>query len=321
MSFLYYFRQVQASNFVINKQTMKRYFFLAILSMQIMIAGAQSPSFTGLQPLSTDSIHVYFSEGYKERAAVISARMHKAMDYYSMLLKSKPTVTLLVLAETDWKNFTSFPVYGMPHYKDDQTLVVAAHDNAFWKSFLPPLDQLKPELRKQIEKVYSNTDGSITMQPFFDLLALHELGHAYHFQDSLNMQRKWLGELFVNMLLHTYVAENEAASLPALTLFPQMVIAAGTSGYVYTSLKDVDERYNEIGMRHAKNYGWYQSRWHAAAASIYDTAGKDVVIHLWKALSAKKERMDEEALINYLETSEVKPVASMIRNWDASIIK
>ena len=46
------------------------------------------------------------------------------------------------------------------------------------------------------------------------------------------------GELFCNILLHTYIAENEPEQLSALTVFPQMVIAGGTDGFVYTSLSD-----------------------------------------------------------------------------------
>jgi hypothetical protein len=49
-------------------------------------------------------------------------------------LGSKPEVTLLILNHEDWNKHTSFPVYGMAHYTDQKTLVVASSDNAFWKS-------------------------------------------------------------------------------------------------------------------------------------------------------------------------------------------
>jgi hypothetical protein len=75
---------------------------------------------------------------------------------------------------------------------------VAAEDNALWKSFIPPSEQLPPSLAAQIKEVYSK-DDALTMQPFFDLLALHELGHAFHQQAGLTMQRKWMGELFCNI--------------------------------------------------------------------------------------------------------------------------
>ena len=53
--------------------------------------------------------------------------------------------------------------------------------------------------------------------------------------------------------------------------------------------EDVDERYEEIGQRHAKNYGWYQCRWHKSAGDIYDAGGKNLVVKLWTAFKQQKE--------------------------------
>ena len=176
-------------------------------------------------------------------------------------------------------------------------------------------------MRDPIKKVYSLPDGSLSMQAFFDLLAIHELGHAFHMQAGLTMQRKWLGELFVNILLHTYIAENEPQQLPALTLFPKMVVARGTNGFQYTSLKDIEERYDEIGQRHPQNYGWYQCRWHAAAATIYNAGGKQLLIKLWDALEEQKEILNETALATFLETRVDKTVAGVMRDWEYEITK
>jgi len=41
------------------------------------------------------------------------------------------------------------------------------------------------------------------------------------------MQRLWMQELFCNIMLHTYIAENEPQNLPALELFPEMVVSGG----------------------------------------------------------------------------------------------
>jgi hypothetical protein len=213
--------------------------------------GAQN--YSGLSNLSGTRINAFYSPGYESRARSISERVDKAMDYYRELLNVKPQVTLLVLSVDDWPKYTTMPVIGMPHYNNDSVLVVAAHDNPFWKSTVPPLDKLPASLAEQVRETYKNLAGELSMQPFFDLLALHELGHAFHMQTALNVQRKWVQELLVNILLHTYVAENEPGSLPALTVFPHMVISNGTTGFLYTSLKDVHERYNEIGSKYPNN--------------------------------------------------------------------
>ncbi|HQW92376.1 MAG TPA: hypothetical protein PKY28_04715 [Ferruginibacter sp.] len=294
---------------------MKKVIFLSMAAILFLVNTGNTQPFDKLNQLKDHAVQVYYSSGFESRASSITKRVDKAMAYYRQLLDFKPAVTLLVLSQADWSTYTNFPVYGMPHYNNDKTLIVAAEDNAFWKSFLPPLNQLTPEIRKQVETVYRRPDGSLSMEAFFDLLALHELGHAFHFQGKLNMQRKWMGELFVNILLHTYIAENEPASLPALTLFPQMVISNGTKEFTYTSLEDVEERYDEIGKQHAKNYGWYQSRWHAAARTIYDAAGKSVCRNLWNAFNEKKERMTDEQLVIFLEKSADKSVADLVKNW------
>ncbi|HRO06697.1 MAG TPA: hypothetical protein PLE75_08440 [Ferruginibacter sp.] len=293
---------------------MKKIMLLGMISL-FMVAVSNAQDYKDLQALNTSSLKVYYSKGYDQRTQAIAQRVQHAMGYFEQLLHSRADVTLLVLSETDWPKYTSMPVVGMPHYKNSKELVVAAHDNALWKSFIPPLNELPESLATQIKNTYKTEDGTLSMQPFFDLLAIHELGHAFHFQAGVQTQRKWMGELLVNMMLHTYIAVHEPQSLPALTVFPKMVIAGDTTGFKFTSLEDVHDRYDEIGSQHPKNYGWYQSRWHQAAAEIYDAEGVPAVQHLWNALKSQTETLSHDALITYLEKSQSTGVARMIRNW------
>ncbi len=299
---------------------MKKIFPSLVIALSLFHS-ATGQSFDTLVELKNHAAKVYCSPGNEPRANTIATRVDNASMYYQQLLGFKPDVILLVLTAADWSTYTSFPVYGMPHYNDDKTLIVAAEDNPFWKSFLPPLEQLPPDFREQIQTVYKNEKSQVSMQAFFDLLALHELGHAFQFQGGLNMQRKWMSELYTNILLHAYLAENEPESLPALTLFPRMVIAGGTKEFTYTSLQDLEARYNEIGQQHPKNYGWYQSRWHAAAGSIYDAGGKKVGRQLWDGFKREKKMLTDEQLIAFLLTITDKSVADMMTNWDRETIK
>ncbi len=289
--------------------------FIFMLYVLLLAKPVNAQSYDQLNNLPGHFVQVYYSTGFKERASIIANRVDNAMVYYQQLLDFRPTVNFLVLDTSDWSKYTSFPVYGMPHYKNDKTLIVAAVDNPFWKSFIPPLDQLPADLRSTIQDVYKNDNGEISMQAFFDLLALHELGHAFHFQGGLNMQRKWLQELYVNMLLHTYIAENEPAALPALSLFPNMVVGSGSKEYKYTSLKDIEDRYDEIGKQHPKNYGWYQCRWHLAAGKIYDAGGKPVPGKLWQVLKTRQEHMNDEKLAVLLSAVNIT-LGDVMKNWD-----
>ncbi len=272
--------------------------------------------FDGLKKMDNDSVNVYYSDGYEERARTITPRVNNAKKYYVQLLGLDPKFTLLVLAESDWFKYTDFPVYGMPHYKNDNTLVLAAHNNDFWKSFIPPLDQLPVALREEVLSAYKDEEGNVTMQPFFDVLALHELGHAFHLQAGLNLQRRWMGELYVNILLHTYIAEMEPESLPALIVFPRLVLSSGSGEYKYTGLSELEDNFELIATQHPKNYGWYQSRLHFAAGVIYDKAGKEMPKKLWDALKSADQKLSDEEFLRLLDHNGASVVADVIRDWD-----
>ncbi|HLG38589.1 MAG TPA: hypothetical protein VI461_02935, partial [Chitinophagaceae bacterium] len=258
--------------------------------------------------------------GHDERARQIATRVENVMTWYNDLIKFKPSVSLLILSKTDWSSYTKFPMYGMPHYRGDSILIVAAEDNEFWRSFLSVKD-LPEEIRKQAKQVYGLRDSSVSMQAFFDLLAIHELGHAFHNQGKLQVQRKWMGELFCNILLHTYIAEKEPGQLAALTLFPKIVVSGGIKNYKYTSLQELEEKYDEIGQQYPQNYGWYQCRWHAAAAAIYDTDGKTAFQRLWTTLKTEQVKLDDASLAELLQTKVAKSVAGVLLRWERDMVK
>ena len=283
------------------------------ISLPALLAAQNYDSLNHLDGYQTK---VYYSNGTNERAKIMASRCDKVVQFYKKQIRFEPSVTLLILSPQDWSKYTNFPVYGMPHYNDNKTLIVASDDNDFWKSFIPPISQLPGQLADQIISTYSNKNGDLTMQAFFDLLAIHELGHAYHNQGKLTMQRKWMGELFANILLHTYIAENEPELLPALTVFPKMVVAGGKSELKYTSLKDLETNYTEIGQKYPKNYGWYQSRWHIAAGNIYNTGKVKTFKKLWVTLKSNNEVLDNAAFASLLSRKVHRSVADVLLKWD-----
>lgn len=260
----------------------------------------------------------YYSSGQQERARSIAVFMESAGNYFQQEIGFTPKATLYILAPKDWKFAAAQPlqnVYGFPHNVDSGRLVIAAEDNDFWRSFLPPVDKLPPAIAAQITKAYGKPDGTYSMMPFFDLLALHEMGHSYTSQARLKMHRYWMGELFVNIMLHTYVAEKQAQLLPALEAFPNTVIAAGTAEYKFTSLEDFEKLYPTLGMG-PKNYGWYQCRLHSAAKDIYNAGGKNVLNKLWDALKKHQEEMTDEEFINMLNKEVHSSVANVYLKWN-----
>lgn len=277
---------------------------------------AFAQSIEGLNQLEGHKTKTYYSTGAKVHAETMAKRCDNVMSFYKPLINFEPTVTLLVLSPEDWSKYTKFPFYGMPHYNGG-TLVVASEDNDFWKSFIPALDQLPKDLAHKITTTYSDENKTLTMRGFFDLLAIHELGHAFHNQGGLTMQRKWMGELFANILLHTYIAENEPQLLPALTLFPQMVIATTKkTDLKFTTLNELETNYDLLGQEYPVNYGWYQCRWHSAAGTIYDDGGTEAFVKLWDALKTQKDPVDDAAFAKILLEKVHRSVANVPLKWD-----
>lgn len=260
----------------------------------------------------------YYSPGSEARAKHIAGFMENAVQYFQEELGFTPRAKLYILAARHWKDIAAAPVrdvYGFPHNIDEGRLAIAADDNDFWRSFLPPMDKLPALMVARITKAYGKPDGSHSMMPFFDLLALHELGHSYTAQAGLKMHRHWMGELAVNIMLHTYVAEKRPDLLPALETFPDMVVSAGSAEYEFTSLEDFERLYVTLGMG-PKNYGWYQSKFHSAAKDIYNAGGKHVVIKLWKALKQHQEVMTDEEFVGILKNEVHISVANVYLEWN-----
>lgn len=275
------------------------------------------------EPLPLEELKVvnqtfYFSSGHEERAKNIATFMEHAVNYFQREIKFTPKTKLYILAPQHWKDVAAKPfhdVYGFPHNIDHISLAIAAEDNDFWRSFLPSIEKLPLPMVEQVKKAYGKPDGSLSMMPFFDLLALHEMGHSYTTQAGLKMHRNWMGELFVNIMLHTYVAEKQPELLPALETFPNMVVGAGTTDYKFTSLEDFEKLYPTLGMG-PKNYGWYQSKLHTAAKDIYNLGGKKVLKKLWKALKKHQENMTDEEFITMLKKEVHPSVATMYLKWN-----
>jgi hypothetical protein len=295
----------------------KNFLSLTLFTLQCYSSLIFAQQYKELAELDDYKTKVYFSTGNDVRAKIVAERMDKVLEFYTKVISYEPEVTLLILNPTDWPKHTTFPVYGMPHYDDKRNLlIIASENNDFWNSFIPPVDMLPKELSDKIKTTYVDENGNLTMQSFFNLLAIHEIGHAFHFQAGVNVQRMWMGELFCNILLHTYIAENEPEQLPVLTVFPQMVIAGGKEEYKFTSLTDVEERYEEIGQQYPKNYGWYQCRWHSAAGDIYDAGGVEAFVKLWNAFSEQKEKLNDEDLAAFLTVKVHQSVADVMLKWD-----
>lgn len=273
---------------------------------------------SNLKKLKGFTQEYYYSVGHKESALNLAQFMEDAGSFYKAELGFTPEIKMFILAPGDWKTYAAPPlhgVYGFPHNIDRVRLAVAAEDNDFWRSFLKNPDELPNGLKERVTAAYGTAGGKYSMRPFFDLLAVHEMGHSYTSQAGLKTQRHWMEELLVNIMLHTYVAEKQKNLLPALETFPDMVVNAGSTTYKHTTLADFETLYPTMGMG-PENYGWYQSMLHSQAKKIYDAGGKIVMKKLWKMLKDNQKEMTDEEFAAMLLKDVHPSVANVYLKWN-----
>ena len=184
---------------------MRRFY---IQTIGLLLAGftvtAQSTSFDSLVHLPSTHLQVYHSKGRASRAGEIVPRVEKAMSWYVDHYGFKPRVTLLILTEADWPNYTSFPVYGMPHYDDKETLIVAADDNVFWRNNLPELSLFPDSLAQAAKQGYGEDPIRNTMY-----------GVDFDYRNDFPRMTKWLNKLpfYSTRAMSSISAYGEAAVL------------------------------------------------------------------------------------------------------------
>lgn len=255
---------------------------------------------------------VYASAGVEQQAYHIGTRCQQAYHFLRDTLSFPAEASALVLSASDWSLYATFPVYGMPHYSDERTLVIAGENNGFWRSFAPPPEILPPFVAAAFQAAYGQRDGSIDLTSFFNLLAVHEMAHLFHSQAPAHFPRKWLMELFCNLGLHAYVVNVEPDQLPALETFPQAIVDLGYAHLPYSTLADFERLYANMD---GQNFAWYQSQLHVAAKRIFDNGGLETLQRFWKVFLLPRNNISDEQLANLL-SQEVHPeVGRVLIEW------
>src|SRR5688572_28657235 len=90
--------------------------YVMLLILSLLSHGVYAQSYEGLNELKGNKTQTYFSACAEVKAARMAKQLDRVMLFYNQYLNFTPSVTLLVLSPDDWSKYTTFPVYGMPHY-------------------------------------------------------------------------------------------------------------------------------------------------------------------------------------------------------------
>jgi hypothetical protein len=244
----------------------------------------------GLAQLNGYPFEVRYSTGALKRAQAAAQIATDAYVYFHRLFGGvEPDLALIIADRADWR---SRQPYGLPFFNDDNgqirpgILVMPAGSGEFWIGIADDLRRASPRAFGRVVATYPDGSGGVDLQPFFDLITLHELGHAFEVVGELNLPTFWLGEIFANLALHVFVATRRSDRLETLEVLSQVGaasrrLAARMRAEGYTTLEDLERHYTggDTPMD-PLNYVWYQYRWQRIAAAMFQ-ADEDSLVRFW----------------------------------------
>lgn len=288
-----------------------------------MAVGSELPQLGGYP------FEVRYSDGALLRATAAADLVADAYIYFSRLFSAvEPDIAVIVANEADWPGINN--PYGLAFFRDDPgeirpgVLVMPAGGGEFWNSMTQDLRDASPRGYTTLLATYPDGAAGIDLQPFFDLITIHELGHAFEVLGDLRLPTFWLSEIFVNLAMHAFVATQLPTSLPTLEVLPTVGarsrnLAARMRAEGYTTLEELQAHYGGSDKSMSPlNYVWFQYRWQRLAARIFDADGEDSLVRFWDCFHSKDRAHDGATAASWapLLTAEVSPtLGRAVRNW------
>jgi hypothetical protein len=282
-----------------------------------------------LSQLEGYPFEVRYSEGVLVRARAVVDMAAEAYVYFNHLFGAvEPDIAIIVADEGDWSGNLPF---GLPFFRDDAgeirpgIVVMPAGGGDFWTEIAQDLRDASPRGYMKLLGTYPDGTGGLDLQPFFDLVTIHELGHAFEVLGDLRLPTFWLSEIFVNLAMHAFVATQMPASLSTLEGLSTVgagsrKLAARMRAEGCSTLEELQAHYTGSNDSMSPlNYVWYQYRWQRLAAKMFEADGEDGLVRFWKCFhSVDRVNAGEATAVSLapLLTSEVsKILGRAVRDW------
>ena len=252
---------------------------------------------SGLAHLAGYPFEVRYGDGSLARATQAADLAAEAYGYFNGLFSAvEPDIAIVVAGESEWPGKRT--PYGLPFFTDEAVeirpgvVVMPAGGGDFWAGMAQDLHDASPRGYARLLETYPDGAGGLDLRPFFDLVTIHELAHAFEVLGDLRLPTFWLGEIFVNLAMHAFVATRRPESLKTLEVLPTVGagsrrLAARMRTEGYSTLEDLEAHYTGGDQPMSPlNYAWYQYRWLRLAAHVFDADGEDGLIRFWNCFHA-----------------------------------
>ena len=284
---------------------------------------------SGLARLGGYPFEVRYSEGALVRARAAADVAANAYAYFSRLFAGvEPDIAVIVTDEADWQ---SRQPYGLPFFNDDDgqirpgIVVMPAGSGDFWVAIGQDIRDASPRGYTRLLTAYPDGADGLDLQPFFDLVTIHELGHAFEMLGDLRLPTFWLGEIFADLALHAFVATRQPESLNTLEVLSTVGaqsrrLAARMRAEGYSTLEELEAHYTGGDQPISPlNYVWYQYRWQRLAAKMFNADGEDGLVRFWNYFHGTDRLSSGEvtaaSLAPLLRTEVSETLGRAIQNW------
>jgi hypothetical protein len=283
---------------------------------------------SGLAHLGGYPFEVRYSDGSLVRARAAAEVTAAAYSYFTPLFAVEPDIAVIVASEADW---TSRQPYGLPFFNDEEgqirpgIVVMPAGSGDFWVSMGEDIRDASPRGYARLLAAYPGQAGDLDLQPFFDLITIHELGHAFAVLGDLRLPTFWLGEIFADLALHAFVATRRPESLNTLEVLSSVGassrrLAARWRADGYSTLEDLEAHYTGGDQPMSPlNYVWYQYRWQRLVARMFDADGEEGLVRFWDCFHAADRfgpgEVTTSSLARLLRTEVSQILGRAIQNW------
>lgn len=245
--------------------------FLIVL-LSVLYLPAQS-TLENVKELHLDkhqgNFQTYYSNGFEEQAISVSDLLNQSIHYFEQKLDVKEPFTLAILDLDDWNKITRIP-YGLPFISGPPHIVCIP---ANIKNELGTI-VLKAISDSKLDQKYSLSNEEIAYR-FTNLIGFHELGHMYAKKLGINFPNKWTFEFAATYLAFLYLQENSPKDNELwLDVASKLLKEIQPT---YTSLKDFDEKYVQVGI---ENYAWYQVVFLERVGEVVKKSGWDFITGL-----------------------------------------
>jgi hypothetical protein len=284
---------------------------------------------SGLARLDGYPFEVRYSDGALMRALAAADVAANAYAYLGRLFTGvDPDIAVIVADKADWQ---SRQPYGLPFFNDDDgqirpgILVMPAGSGDFWTAIGQDIRDASPHGYKRLLAAYPDGADGLDLQPFFDLVTIHELGHAFEMLGDLRLPTFWLGEIFANLALHAFVAARQPDRLNTLEVLSTVGaqsrrLGARMRAEGYSTLEELEAHYTGGDQPMSPlNYIWYQYRWQRLAAKMFNADGEDGLVRFWNCFHGTGRLSSGEvtaaSLAPLLRTEVSETLGRAIQNW------